>query len=84
MRDLSVGGGIWAAIKVDTLSILTFQIGMYGWIALTFFKFFPHPPLHANEPAHWLMMQIAMICGFVTALHVNRLLVKIGWKEAMG
>jgi hypothetical protein len=30
------------------------------------------------------MMQIAMVCGYVTALPVNRLLVKIGWKEAMG
>ncbi len=84
MRNLSVAGGVWAAIKADTLSILTFQIGMYGWMALVFFKFFPNPHLHPNEPGYWLMMQIAMICGFVTALPVNRLLVKIGWKEAMG
>ena len=84
MRNLSVAGGLWAAIKADTLSILTFQIGMYGWMALVFFKFFPNPHLHPNEPGYWLMMQIAMICGFVTALPVNRLLVKIGWKEAMG
>ena len=84
MRDLSVIGGIWAAIKADTLSILTFQVGMYGWMALMFFKFFPQPHLHPNEAGYWLMMQIAMICGFITALPVNRLLVKIGWKEAMG
>ncbi len=84
MRNLSVGGGIWAAIKADTLSITTFQIGMYGFMALVYFKFFPFPHLHANEPSYWLMMQIAMICGFVTALPINWLLVKIGWKEAMG
>ncbi len=84
MRDLSVAGGIWAAIKADTLSILTFQVGMYGWMALTFFHFFPQPHLHPNEAGYWLMMQVAMICGFVTALPENRLLVKIGWKEAMG
>ncbi len=30
------------------------------------------------------MMQIAMVCGFTTFLSVNWLLVKIGWKEAMG
>ncbi len=84
MHNLSVPGGIWAAIKADTLSILTFQIGMYGWMALVYFKFFPQPHLHANEPGYWLMMQIAMICGFVTALPINWLLVKIGWKEAMG
>lgn len=84
MRNLSVGKGIWAAIKADTLSILTFQVGMYGWMALVFFKFFPQPHLHPNEPAYWLMMQIAMLFGYVTALPVNWLLVKVGWKEAMG
>ncbi len=84
MRNLSVGAGIWAAIKADTLSIATFQIGMYSWMALVFFKLFPHPHLHPNEPGYWLMMQVAMICGYVTALPVNWLLVKIGWKEAMG
>ena len=84
MRSLTVGEGIWAAIKADTLSICAFQIGMYGWMALVFFKFFPYPHLHPNEPAYWLMMQVAMICGFATSLPVNRFLIKIGWKEAMG
>lgn len=84
MRNLSVGKGIWAAVKADTLSICAFQIGMYGWMALTFFKFFPNPHLHPNEAAYWLMMQVAMICGFATSLPVNRFLIKIGWKEAMG
>ncbi|WP_157478095.1 DUF4396 domain-containing protein [Granulicella tundricola] len=84
MRDLTVAGGIWAAVKADTLSILTFQIGMYGWMAVVFFKLFPGPHLHPNDAGYWLMMQIAMVCGFVTALPVNWLLVKIGWKEAMG
>jgi hypothetical protein len=84
MRHLSVGEGIWAAMKADTLSICAFQIGMYGWMALVFFKLFSHPHLHPNQPAYWLMMQIAMICGFATSLPVNRLLIKIGWKEAMG
>ena len=84
MRNLSVGQGILAAIKADTLSISAFQIGMYGWMALVFFKWFPSPHLHANEPSYWLMMQIAMICGFITSLPVNWFLVKIGWKEAMG
>jgi hypothetical protein len=84
MRNLSVGGGIWAAIKADTLSITAFQVGMYSFMALVYFKFFKAPHLHPNEPAYWLMMQVAMICGFVTALPINWLLVKIGWKEAMG
>lgn len=84
MRNLSVGEGIKAAIIADTLSISAFQVGMYGWMALVFFKLFPAPHLHPNEPVYWLMMQIAMVCGYVTALPVNWLLVKIGWKEAMG
>jgi hypothetical protein len=84
MRNLSVGGGIRAAAKADTLSILAFQVGMYAWMALVFFKLFPHPHLAPDQPGYWLMMQIAMICGFVTALPINRLLVRIGWKEAMG
>lgn len=84
MRQLSVGDGIWAAVKADTLSILAFQVGMYGWMALVYFKLFSHPHLHPNEPGYWLMMQVAMICGFVTALPVNWLLVRTGLKEAMG
>jgi hypothetical protein len=84
MRNLSVAKGIWAAIKADTLSICAFQIGMYAWMALVFFKLFPRPHLHANQPTYWLMMQVAMICGFATSLPVNGFLIRIGWKEAMG
>jgi hypothetical protein len=84
MRNLSVGAGIRAAVKADTLSILSFQIGMYAWMAFVFFRLFPHPHLHPNQPAYWLMMQLAMVCGYVTALPVNWLLIKVGWKEAMG
>ena len=85
MRTLSVGKGIWGAIKADMLSICAFQIGMYGWnTALVFFSFFPNPHLHPNVPAYWMMMQVAMICRFATSLPVNRFLIKIGWKEGMG
>jgi hypothetical protein len=45
MRDVSPGQALVAAIKADTLSILAFQVGMYAWMALTFFLFFPHPHL---------------------------------------
>ena len=72
-----------AAIKADTLSILTFQIGMYGWMALVFFKLYPHPHLSALHPQYWLMMQIAMICGYATAYPMNWWLIKSGIKEAM-
>ncbi len=84
MRHLPPLQAIWAAIKADTLSIVAFQLGMYSWMALVFFVFFPRPHLHPNDPAYWFMMQIAMILGFMTAAPMNKLLIQAGWKEAMG
>lgn len=84
MRKLSVKQALLAAIKSDTLSILTFEIGLFGWMALTFFVFFPHPHLHPTQAGYWLMMQIGMILGFFTSYPMNRWLIEAGWKEAMG
>jgi hypothetical protein len=83
-RNLSIREGIIAAVKSDTLSILTFEIGLFGWMALTFFVFFPDSPLRPTQPAYWLMMQIGMILGFITSYPMNRWFIKAGWKEAMG
>lgn len=84
MRNLSPGQALVAAIKSDTLSVITFEIGLFAWMALTFFVFFPRPHLGPTEPAFWFMMQIGMILGFFTSLPVNWWLIKAGWKEAMG
>jgi Domain of unknown function (DUF4396) len=84
MRNLSLGQGLIAAVKSDTLSILTFEIGLFAWMALTFFVFFPHPHLNPTEAGYWFMMQIGMILGFFTSYPMNRWLIKAGWKEAMG
>ncbi len=67
MRNLSPGKALSAAIKADTLTIVAFQIGMYAWMALTDFVFFPQPHLHPNEAVFWLFMRIAMIIGFFTS-----------------
>ncbi len=83
MRDLSAGQTILAAIKADTLSILAFQVGMYAWMALVFFKLFHHPHLTPFDPGYWLMMQIGMICGFATSFPMNWILIRTGLKEAM-
>ena len=83
MRGLSLLPGVWAAIKADTLSITAWQVGMYAWMALTYFVLFPGPHLHANQPQYWFMMQIAMIVGFFTSYPMNWILVKTGLKEAM-
>ena len=84
MREgISVGGAIVAAMKADTLSIIAFQVGMYAWMALVYFKLFRAPHLTAFDPRYWLMMQVAMVCGFLTSLPMNRLLIGVGLREKM-
>ncbi|HET7627456.1 MAG TPA: DUF4396 domain-containing protein [Bacillales bacterium] len=70
------------AVKADTLSLVAFEIGMFGWMALVHFVFFAKPP-EPNEPAFWFMMQIAMLIGFATSYPANWYLVKKGVKHAM-
>jgi hypothetical protein len=84
MRHLPFGQALGEAIKADTLSIAAFQVGMYAWMALTYFVLFPAPHLKPVQPQYWLMMQIAMVCGFLTTAPMNRWLVGKGIKEAMG
>ncbi len=83
MGQLSTREAIFAAIKADTLSILAFQVGMYAFMALTWFVFFPAPHLDAFEARYWLMMQLAMIAGFATSFPMNAWLIRMGIKEAM-
>lgn len=82
MTKLSAGGALVAALKADTLSLTSWQIGMYGWMAVSSFLIF-HRQLRADEPVFWLMMQIGMLFGLVTAFPVNWWLIKKGIKEAM-
>lgn len=84
MKQLSPAAGLKAAIKADTLSILSFQVGMYAWMAIVYFVLWPGPHLDANQPTFWLMMQIAMVFGFFTTYPMNRWLVQSGIKESMG
>ncbi|MPQ44529.1 DUF4396 domain-containing protein [Clostridium tarantellae] len=69
------------ALKIDFLSLTSWQIGMYGWMALVTFVLFG--PLSPTTPQFWFMMQIAMFCGFITAYPVNWWLVKSGIKVGM-
>ena len=82
MRGLSFWPGLWAAIKADTLSLTAFEIGLFAWMALTYFVFF-HPPLRPNQVEYWFMMQIGMLIGFVTAYPMNWWLIRAGIKENM-
>lgn len=86
MRGLGFGKGIVAAIKADTLSLTAWQIGMYGFMALAYFYFFGEllgVKLQTDTVEFWFMMQIAMICGFLTAYPVNWWLIQSGIKEKM-
>ena len=82
MRHLPPLQGLWHALKADTLSLISWQIGMYGWMAIATFVLFGHE-LEKTSPVFWFMMQIGMIFGFLTAFPVNWLLVRTGVKEKM-
>lgn len=82
MRHISGVPGIIAAIKADTISLVSFEVGMFAWMALTHEVLFK-PPLRPTEPAYWFMMQIAMGVGFLTAWPANSWLIRRGIKEAM-
>lgn len=86
MRDLSVGRGLKAALKADTLSLLAWQVGMYGYMAIAHFLFFGellHRRLEVDSVEFWFMMQIAMLAGFATSYPVNWWLLRRGFKEMM-
>ena len=82
MRDVTVGQGVIQAIKADTLSIVSFQLGLFAYMALYHLVLWK-PPLAVDTAAYWFMMQIGMIVGFATAYPVNRWLIATGIKERM-
>ncbi len=82
MKNLSVEEGLVAAIKADILSLTAWQVGVYGWMAITTFVIFAHE-LDKTAAAFWFMMQSAMIAGFLTSYPVNWWLLKKKIKEEM-
>ncbi|MCO6187789.1 DUF4396 domain-containing protein [Rhizobium sp. L1K21] len=86
MRSLSVGQGIIQAVKADFLSLTSWQIGMYGFMAFAQFYLFRTLmgiKLEVATAEFWFMMQIAMWAGFLTAYPVNWWLISKGIKEKM-
>ena len=84
MRGLSPGKGLIEAAKADVASLTAFEVGLFGWMALMTFVFFPAPHhLHPDSPVYWFGMQIGMVAGFVTAWPVNTWLIRAGIKGAM-
>jgi hypothetical protein len=86
MRSLSFWQGIIAAIKADTFSLTAWQIGMYGFMAIAYlivFRVALDARLETDSAEFWFMMQIAMLCGFMTSYPVNWWLIEQGIKEKM-
>ena len=86
MRDLSMGQGLLQAVKADAASITSWQVGMYGFMAIAQLLWFQPAyggSAQVNTPEFWFAMQIAMLCGFATAYPVNWWLIRAGVKEKM-
>jgi hypothetical protein len=86
MRHLPLVPGIIAALKVDSLSLTAWQIGMYGSMAVLQFVVFKHAFGHqapVNSVEFWAAMQVAMIGGFLTSYPMNWWLIRAGIKERM-
>ena len=82
MRNLSGWPGLKAAIKADTISLTSFELGMFAWMAFSA-KILFQPRLEPAQPAYWFSMQIAMIAGFMTSFPANWWLIRRGLKEIM-
>ena len=80
MRGLGLGEGIIAAVKVDTLSLLAYEVGMFAWMGL---RSWLYPDLMPTSWSYWLLMQVAMVLGFATTYPVNWWLISRGTKERM-
>jgi len=79
-QGLGLRDGLWAAVKIDTLSLLAYQIGMFATMAVSSALF---PALRPTQSSCWFMMQVAMVAGFVTTYRVNWWLIASGIKERM-
>lgn len=83
MRGLGLRDGIVAALKADTLSLIAFEVGLFGWMAVMQLVLFAGPHLQPDHAAYWLLMQVGMALGFATAYPVNVWLIRRGIKAAM-
>ena len=54
---------------------------MYGWMAIAVFLLVG--PMSPDQPVFWLMIQLSMLCGFITPYPLNWWLMRTGIKNAM-
>jgi hypothetical protein len=80
MRGLSFRAGVAEAVKADTFAVIAYEIGMFAWMI---YRAYVWPAMAPTDWSYWLMMQIAMLCGFATTYPANWLLIRFGVKERM-
>lgn len=80
MRGLGPRAGLIAAIRIDTLSLLAYEVGMFAAMAA---RAALYPALAPTQWSYWLLMQAAMLLGFATTYPVNWWLIRTGVKERM-
>lgn len=83
MSDAPRSQVLWQSFKSDVLSLTFWQIGMYGWMAISIFVLFDEQTMKPDHWRFWLMMQVAMLSGFFTTYPINWWLIRAGVKEAM-
>lgn len=83
MEKTSIVNAFTRAFKADFFSLVSWQVGMYGWMAIVYFVFFVNDPLPKDTWLFWFMMQVAMLFGFFCAYPMNALLIKLGVKKGM-
>jgi hypothetical protein len=82
MQQVSPRRALVDAVKADTLSLVAYELGMFGWMAVVYYALLPWHP-RPDGAVFWFMMQIGMICGFLTTYPANWLLVRWGVKAGM-
>jgi hypothetical protein len=71
------------AAKADVWSLTAFEVGLFSWMALMYWVFFPDPHLEPDRASYWFLMQIGMAIGLATSYPMNVVLIRRGVKEAM-
>lgn len=82
MQKASPGSVFSKALKIDFLSLTSWQIGMYGLSYIIFFVILSEPSSH-NTFGFWFIMQLAMCAGFLFSFPMNWFLIKKGIKPSM-
>ena len=71
------------AIKAESLSIIAFEVGLFGWMAFFSLNLFGTDVINPSMLVYWFMMQIGMLLGHFTSYPANWFLVKWGIKAGM-